>query len=495
MRAPTVLALCCAFAAAAAAGAQETPRRKRVAVLPVSGEVNYVMYSSLKRRLGVAAAAGCGAVLLDLDTYGGTLVDAERIVSLLEHEGGMRVYVFVKEKALSAGAYISMAADGIVMHPTARLGDCMPIVPFGGTPADYQEKMRSPIRKKFEALADKNGYPAALAAAMVDPTVEVHRVRLRSGAVESTTYVAADEMPAARQRWTAGGVEVLSTELVLASGKLLTMTGKEAKEFGFAAALADDLQEALAAVPELRDAEVLTFVRNWWEHFIAFLNWGPITSLLLILGGVCLFIEMKTPGFAVPGIIGISCLAVVFLSAYLAGLASVIELLMIIAGAVLLFLEVFVIPGFGAAGITGIVLLVAGGLLALQPFVIPVSPVEMAMFKNNLLIVFGSVIAIAFGVMLVSRYLPQTSRFRKLLVLVPDESGGMHAAAAAAERRADLVAGRTGVAATTLRPAGKAEFSGRLTNVVTQGEFIEAGERVVVVEVAANRIVVKRASS
>jgi len=461
---------------------------KRVVVIPLRGTVDYVMFSSLKRRLEEAKRYNPDMVVLEIDTYGGYVVDAERMVALLEREWPFEVVAYVGRKALSAGAYVALACSGIVMAETATLGDCMPILAFGAMSEDLAEKARSPLRSKFAALARRNGYPEALAVSMVDPTIEVLKVVVVQGEKKQVLYVTRREYDAVVGPLVRGGADILEEHVVVEKGKLLTMDGRRGKEFGFVRMLAPTLDAALEKMHAERP--VITLRKSWWEHLVTFFNWGPIVALLLVVAGIGIYIEATHPGMIVPGAVGLGCLAFVLLSSYLAGLAAVIEILLILAGAVLLLIEVFVTPGFGLPGVVGALLVLLGGFLVLQPFVLPQTPWEMEVFKRNIMVMGSSIIGIAVAIFLLSQYLPRVRVFESVFVVKPPV--GMSGAAATEEKTSGVVVGDEGVAITPLRPSGKALFHGKPVSVVTEGDFLEEGERVVVIEVSGNRIVVRR---
>jgi membrane-bound serine protease (ClpP class) len=209
-----------------------------------------------------------------------------------------------------------------------------------------------------------------------------------------------------------------------------------------------------------------------------------------MLGLVALFIEITSPGFGVPGTIAIICFAVVFSSYALLGTVGSLELIMFVLGLVLLILEIFIIPGFGIAGVSGIALIVASLVLSMQGFVIPTFDWQKDLLKRNLLVVSVSVATsfITFGILAYS--LPQLSLFSHLTLKTSqtvDEGYTVQT-----HEEASGLLGRRGLAVTTLRPSGKAEFGEEVMYVETEGEFVEAGTAVEVIEVSGNRVVVRK---
>jgi membrane-bound serine protease (ClpP class) len=207
----------------------------------------------------------------------------------------------------------------------------------------------------------------------------------------------------------------------------------------------------------------------------------------MLIGLGSLYTEIKSPGFGVPGIVGILCLSLVFFNQYLVGLADYTELLIIVTiGLVLMGFELFVLPGFGIAGIAGIICITAGLLLSLQDFVIPDPnlPWEKEILISNMLSVLSAVLGSFLFALFILRYV-----FPRLSKTVQ----GPYLATTLADARLDLPAattlqaGQTGTAITQLRPSGKADIDGERYDVVTQGDFVPKGSRIRVATIKGTR--------
>jgi membrane-bound serine protease (ClpP class) len=210
-----------------------------------------------------------------------------------------------------------------------------------------------------------------------------------------------------------------------------------------------------------------------------------------MIGLAALYIEIKAPGFGLPGIIGIICLALVFLSQHMVGLADYTELLLLTLGIVLLGFEIFVIPGFGIAGISGILLIAVSAILAFQDFVIPDPsfPWQGELLAKNIMHVFGAFFVAIVAALLVLRYvLPRLSMVTE----------GPYLATTLKDSHADSVeakgarVGDRGTAMTFLRPSGKVKIKDAFFDVITEGEFIEKGTPVRILEIKGNRIIVSK---
>jgi membrane-bound serine protease (ClpP class) len=238
--------------------------------------------------------------------------------------------------------------------------------------------------------------------------------------------------------------------------------------------------------------EKIPIAESWSETLVRFI--GRIAPILMMIGLAALYMEMKAPGFGLPGIVGIVCLAVVFLSQYLVGLADYTELLILAFGLVLMAIEVFVLPGFGIAGFAGIVLLALGLILSLQGFVIPDPevPWEMEILAANVIDVVGAFILSFFVGLFFLRYvLPRFSAVRQGPFLEAD----LKSAHADSTETARVRVGDQGIALTLLRPSGKMKIADEILDVTTDNEFIEKGTPVAVVAIRGNRVIVAPASS
>lgn len=414
-----------------------------VAVATIDGEIDLGLAPYVERVIKEAERAGAAAVALDIDTLGGR-VDAAIVIrdALLGAE--VPTLAFVHPRAISAGALIAMAARDVVMAEGATIGAAAPVLagPQGAQPAG--EKATSYVRKEFRATAEARGRPGELAEAMVDADVEV------PGVIER--------------------------------GKLLTLTTEEAIALRVADRRADSLEEAIAGMG-LPGAELRRAAPNWAERLVRFLTMPAVSSLLLAVGTLGVLLELRTPGFGVPGLVGILGLALFFWSHALVQLVGWEELLLLGLGAALLALEAFVIPGFGVAGVLGIVALLAG--LALSLVGAGVTFHAMALAIGQVAIALVVALLGALGLLRVLPRLP----FGRRLVL----AGGLGAEAPAVLPAVEETAiGDQGIAETPLRPSGIARFAGARVDVVSEGEYVAAGEPVEVARVDGGRVVVRR---
>ncbi len=436
--------LCLLLAAAGAAGrlaAQSS--RPVVYVVPVDGIVDLGLAPFLARTIREAQEAGAAAVVLDINTFGGR-VDAAVAMRDTLVDAPVRTIAFVHPRAISAGALIALATDTIVMASGGTIGAAMPVLGGTGPPQAADEKSVSYLRKEFSATAERRKRPTVFAEAMVDADVEI------SGVVEK--------------------------------GKLLTLTTSEALEHKVAEFTADNLTAALEAVG-LPDAEVRLASQTWAETLVRFLTNPVVSSLLMTVGLLGILVEIRTPGFAVPGAIGVLFLGLFFWGQWIVQLAGWEELMLVVLGVVLFSLELFVIPGFGVAGIAGIVALIAGLGMALVGAGATAAVVISALGRVaiSLLLALG-------GGLLLLRFLPRLPFGGRLVLDTEMRAEAGYSSEPTADHR---VLGRTGTTLSPLRPAGVADVDGARLDVVSDGSFIDAGAPVEIIRVDGNRIVVR----
>ncbi len=458
-------------------------KRPSVFVIPVEGNVNAALAAFISRALRDGKSRSSDPVfILEMDTYGGEVDAAFQIVDTLINLRNATTIAYVKTKAISAGALIALSCNKMVMRKGTTIGDVAPLTISSEGPKMLGEKFQSPIRAKFRTLAKRNNYPQTLTEAMVTEELEVYKVEFPDTVLylDSTELA---ELPQKRKK------EILKKTTVVKKNELLTMDDVEAYEFGFSKRSVESFEEMLE-VFGLTDAEVVKTERNWSEIMVSFIS--MIAPVLLMIGFAALYIEMRTPGFGAPGIIGIICLALVFLSQYMIGLADYTELLLFAIGVVLLAVEIFVLPGFGVVGIAGIIVIMAAMVLSLQSFVLPRPefPWEKQILIRNLISASASFVG-ALGIIVLF--------FRLVLPRVGTLLNGPYLAATLGDARvvsekenSRIHIGDSGTVVTALRPSGKAKFNKEIYDVIAESIFIEKGESVVVKEISGNRIVVGR---
>lgn len=417
-----------------------------VYVVPIEGIIDLGLAPFVQRVLGEAADAGAAAVILEINTFGGR-VDAAVLIRDALLNTRVKTVAFVNKRAISAGALITLSAENIVMADGGTIGAATPVqMGQPGAPAQpVEEKTVSYMRKEFRATAESRKRPPLIAEAMVDADVEI------PGIIEK--------------------------------GKLLTLTTEEALKHKLADFSANSLEELLEQ-SGLAKAEVRRATANWAENVVRFLTHPILSSLLITIAMLGIIMEIRTPGFGVPGLLGIASLALFFWGHSLVHLAGWEELLLVAAGIALLVAEIFITPGFGVAGALGIVALISGlglslfGAGATWEFVL--GAVSRVVF-SLLLAIIGSLVMLRFLTRL---------PFGRRLILETELLAG--AEGSSAPERDMRWLGKRGTALSPLRPAGIAMIEGERVDVVSDGDLIEPGAPIVVTHVDGNRIVVRQ---
>jgi membrane-bound serine protease (ClpP class) len=441
-------------------------------IIPIKGMIERGLLYSFRRAIREAEDKGAGAIIIDMDTPGGKLQSAEEIVLLLLNTE-IPTYTFVNPRAISAGAIISLATDEIYMTPTGLIGDAMPIMmsPIPGQAptepsAGLREKIMSPTIALVRSAAQAKGHDPELGAAMVRPELE---------------YKVGDK-------------------IICPEGELLTLTSQEAvdpiRENGeplLAKGIAKNMEECLALIGR-QDSTIVRISISPSEKIARVIEGFTVSGILMGLGMLGLWIEFKTPGFGFPGIAGLLCLAIWFWGHNIAGLSGTTELMLFAIGAVLLLMEIFIIPGFGIAGIGGLALIVVSVMLSMVHGV-PTDEIDIptVTFVHHewewAIIKMGMGITLTTGMAIVlARYLPETTIFRHLALST--EMRRQEGYQGSSEHP-DLVGAR-GTAVTTLRPAGIGIFDGKRINVISRGTFIDKDASIVIAEANGNRIVVEQ---
>jgi membrane-bound serine protease (ClpP class) len=448
-------------------------------VIPVNGDVEPAMAAYIERAVQEAGTDSEAIIVLEIDTFGGRVDSALKIVDTMTGIKGPRTISFVKNKAISAGALIALSSNDLVMQPNTTIGDCAPISFTQEGPAMLGEKFQSPLRAKFRTLARRNGYPVALAESMVSAHLEIYAVKM----ADQTLYLNTTDLEGMTEE---EQEKIIAKKVVVAEDELLTMDDAEARNFGFSMMTVSSISEMVDQL-NIKDYKINRLEPSWSEALGRFLT--SISPILMMIGMAALYSEYKAPGFGLPGLVGIICLGLVFGNQYIVGLADHTELILIVLGLVLLGLEVFVIPGFGVAGVAGFISIGLGMILSFQDFVLPDPdlPWQGEILVDNLTKVLGSfIVAFAAGLVFLSYFFPRLGK----LVKGPYLDTTLSESHADSHEAWEVKVGELGTAATFLRPAGKARFKERDIDVVTEGDFIEKGAKVKILAIKGSRVIV-----
>ncbi len=468
---------------------QAEPACQKGVLIELRGIVSPRMEKYLERKLERARSLGADLVVLDIDSPGGYLDSSLNIAARLRDLHWAHTVAYVPREALSGAAILSLGCDEIVMAANARFGDAGPI--FQGPDALFRhapEKIRSDLARQVRDLAEAKGRPPALAEAMVDMNLAVYRMtNTQTGDV---TFMSEHEIRNLDdpKRWTKGKLVFESRE-----AKFLEVNGRRAVELQLASAVVPD-RAALDARYRLQQPLII-LSRSGVDTAVYVLNLPIVTGLLFVVGLIALYVEVSAPGIGVGGLTAGLCFTLFFWSRFLGGTAGWLEVILFIAGLVFLGIELFVIPGFGVAGVTGLLLLLAAVVMASQSHIITESSRDLTTLTNSLLVVFGAGAVFVAAVAVLTRYYGSIPLFNRLVLQAPTGDGQqvVDGGARPMDPASDgpVQIGDQGIAESPLRPAGKAIFHNDYIDVVTDGSFVEAGRPVRVIQIQGNRIVVR----
>ena len=463
-----------------------------VYVIEIRKDIGKGLGEYIRRGIETAEEHYADAIIFDISTFGGAVAAMDDIVEDI-YDADAPTIAYVNSKAISAGAMIAIACDQIVMRPGGKMGDAAPVYVSG---EEAPEKAVSAIRGTIKAIAERQGRNRDIAEAMVDK----NRVLVEVDS-EIVSLIAEDY----QKRKEDGEL----MEVIVPEGELLTLTTEDALKYGFANAKAEDIDELLGmyeivkindeykaltsqvidqkrsegveieSITSLTDAHIQRISTSIAEKIAIFITSPMISAMLLTFGGLGLLIELRTPGFGFPGMIGILCLGLFFGGHMIANINASYAALAFVIGLGLLVFEVFVTPGFGVAGVLGIISIL-GGIL----FIFGKS------YDPEVAILWLSISFIAtFGLGIVAFYtLPKTRTWQQFVLSTAEDSElGYQAPSAELEN----YAGKTGRAVTPLRPAGTAIIDGSRVDVVTEGNFISNDMLVKVVGVEGMRVIVQ----
>ena len=405
---------------------------QKVVVAEVHEEVERGLYAFIGRAINEAEDINADALILDIKSPGGLVNAALDIGELLESTD-LKIIAHVNGYALSAAAFISLHADEIYMVQNGTMGAAQVIDSSGNAAGD---KAESAWTSAMIAVAKSKDRHPIYAEAMANPDVDLPKYR--------------------------AGV-----------GDLLTLTADEAVEVGYANGIANSLQEVLE-LANLADAEVTSLKPTFFENVVRFITNPIIIPILLSIASIGLVMELYSPGFGVPGTMGLSAIGIFFFGHLLAGLAGFEVIIMFVIGFILLIAEFFV-PG----GILGVV----GGALMVMSLIFAGESVTHMVLS----IIIAMIIAIV-GMVIIMRFFGKKLQVFNKLVLrdaTTSEEGYV-----SNENRIELI-GKVGQTLTALRPAGVVQVDNERLDVVSEGTFIDAHKQVTIVKVEGSRIVVR----
>lgn len=475
-------------------GPFETP-----VLIRITGPIEPLLEQYVRRSLSRARERGADIVIIEIDSPGGYLEASLNLAEMMAGIDWATTVAYVPRQAFSGAAIMSLGCDYIVLDPSAQFGDAGPI--FQGEDAAFQyvpEKLRSALASQLREIAKGKGRSPALAEAMVDMNLKVFRVRDKQTGDEVLMTQRDLDGLEDRQRW-----EIVQRIAETGDGRFLTLSGERTVEVGLGELTVSDVDELKTRLHVDGDIEIME--KTTLDVIVILLNTPLITGLLFVIGLVALYVELSAPGIGIGGLLAMFCFLVFFWSRFLGGTAGWLEIILFVSGTMFLLAEFFVIPGFGIAGVTGILLILGSIILASQSFVIPETPRELAEFRQSVVVAAVSGMSFAVIAVWVTKRLGKIPVLNRLALQPPapaadpplsgpDKSGNSTSATAdksAAPSLFPVAVGDIGIAESPLRPAGRVAFGDLYVDVITDGSFVDPGTKVRVIEVSGNRVRVR----
>lgn len=476
-----------------------TPVASRI---EVRGPLNAGKYESLIRSVKQELKRGANVLVLQLDAEEGDTRDGPSTANwlrTLDRETGGRPVKTVAwvppGKSLGAATFLALGCQEIVMGTGSALADFHYLAreaEAGGTPEEakaQQDRVKAKLddlKANLTALAREQGYPELLFAAAADPGLALYRAQSKSDPAEFRLLTEEQLREDARREkplWNRLG------RIVAEEGKPLKVSAELARDWGVAPFADVDTPEAVANLYNLDPGKVRHVRGGWLDDVAEFFTEPAVQVVLIMLGIVGLILEMKMPGAGLPGVLAAVCFVLFFWAHSFHSQFTMLAVLLFVLGLILIGVEIFVVPGLGVPGISGL-LLIVGSLVLVTLDRMPQTTQDWISLGGTLT-TFGlslvGAIALAFTL---AWYLPHIPYANRLVLTPPGEEAAEDPFAARSEANAALL-GAIGVAATPLRPAGKVRFGDDFLDVVAEGDYVLPGARVQVVEIEGNRIVVK----
>lgn len=455
----------------------------------LSGPIDGAVRESVTRVVKDVARQKGNLLFLVLEGSGGdttaALDLANRLLDLSSEPDPVLVVAVVPDRAPDTATIVALGCGEIVMSLRRDVRDGEPRESEIG---DFEALLgnaatKTMLQTNLRELAERQGYPELLLDGMVNPELGIVRVHAANDR-SRRKLLTIEEFEADKANWVSDGV-------IKPKGQLLRLNASRAYELGLARYIVNnsDLAEVYALYG-LDATKVQEATPGFLDRFATFLRIPSVTVLLVVIGFAGLILELKVPGTTIPGIIAALAFILVFWAqSQFTGQNAVLGGMIFLLGLSLVLIEVFVLPGFGVAGITGILFMLGGIVLATFDR-IPQSSDEWMLFGGRVSQFVGALVGAVFVAFIIARQLPNIP-YANRLVLPPPVDSPTDAPILPGAAEAAALLGAIGTSATPLRPAGMAQFGDKYIDVVTEGDFINSGARIQVIEIEGTRIVVK----
>ena len=460
---------------------------KNPAVIEFKGPIDWKLTTYFKNRFALAKKAGVDLLIVEIDSPGGLKNESLEMARMLRDCNWAYTIAMIDNEAISGGALVSLGCDEIQINPNAKYGD-IGIIQFDENTRAFrfvEPKIESYLVRDACDLAESKGRPKALAESMIDKDVLVYRkVDEATGDTEFKT-VRVDAVVKPDAPW----------QLIPETGpeRFLTLSGQRTIELELGQGTFST-REKLANEFNFSNDDIRVYKMTTTDSVVYYLNAPLITGLLILVGLISLYVELSSPVLGVGGLLSGLCAILFFWSKFLGGTSGWLEVILFVAGIVFLFTEVFVIPGFGIPGITGLALLFSSVLLASQDFVVPQTANQWNQSITSAMIMVCTGIGFIGCAAFISKRLGSIPLFNKLVLAPPPieekDFGTDKEGKPIPQPHPSVSVGDWGTAESLLRPAGRAKFGFRSFDVISDGSYVESGSQVRVIKITGNVITV-----
>jgi membrane-bound serine protease (ClpP class) len=473
-----------------AADAKVAGGATRTAVMiPLNEDINPLSGALLTRKFDEAVESGVDVIILDIHSPGGWTAVTFELMDMVLDAKDVETVAFIEKDAISGAALLSLACDRIIMLPDARMGDAGEIVMGDDGAFRYTEaKSRSVLAQKVRDTAQATGRPVALAEKMVDKDMIVFEARHKTDG--NTQFFSDKEWKSLEDadQWERGKPirEAGEEMFFIANGRRAALLGIANQTI--------DSREQLAETLGVR-SPIPVMQRTWIDTLVYVLNSGVVTFLLIVVGLVALVIEVGAPGLGVGGLTSLLCFSLFFWSRFLGGTAGWLEVTLFACGLAFIAAEIFVIPGFGVAGISGTALLLGSLVMASRRVLMPENAEQLTDLGYDVLTVVGAFVGFLVTLMVLANYIGEVPGLSRLTLKPPlaVEGGGT------VDIESDMMLpgwqrvsiGEQGTTVSPLRPGGKIQVGDYTVDVVTEGDFVEGGQTVRVIGKQGAKVVVR----
>jgi len=445
--------------------------------IPIEGTIDLGLPPFIERSIAEAEENNAKAIIFEVNTFGGR-VDAATQIKDAILDSKVPTVAFINKRAISAGALISLSCEKVFMAGGATIG-ATTAVDMQGNKAS--EKVISYMREEMAATAEKRGRDTYIARGMVDEELEFPNKVIKEFINDGEDI---DTIKTKVYYLVIDGDTVIVDDIEgRKQGNLITLTTEQSLKYKIADASLENFEAVLDTLG-FSNLAVNKTTENWSENFVRFLTNPVVASLLTTFGFLGILFELQSPGWGIPGSIGLICLALSLSASYIAELATMSDLLVILMGMLFLMLEAFVFPGFGVAGVAGIIFILWGLYLLLLPDV-PVGEEVLSQASNGLIIgIIGGLV----GLVLLFRAMTKTKFWRDLTSPDIQKKEDGYVASFGWEK----LVGEEALTETDLHPSGWINVGKERVFALSEGNFIDKNEKVVILSVDGNRVVVRK---